>query len=630
MNKRSATRPARVRADRTIDCVDPDRRGQLGPGGRAQGATTIDAFGLEATVGAGSDNGTRMRSRGIDAVETRRLDDAGLSQGSSRSVQPKKRRHAVLVPVIVLASLASIWATVKTSESIQEGYDGASYLGAAAELRAGHGPTVPFTDSWNVYAPLDAVALGNHVPSTHFPPGYSLSIAGVSMITGGARSAVRTLGIVGIFVNVTLIGLLIARLTSYRSMTVATIPPALLLLIPEGRSTALGVEPGWLGLHLGSYSEPLFMALTTTALLATGTAVELSKVSTPRARRAAAAATGLAAGALLTRYVGFAVVITVAASLAFLARHASLRTRLLTASGVGLAAVLPTLVFVAWSAASGGGGSGRFLAYHLQGFGGLPDTVGAYFPPSDSVGVLHVAVLLMIAAVLFAALPLSKKLTSPWSDDTRALDLYRVATIFVVAYLGFVIFTRDFLAITTPFDARLLAPIRGIVYAIVIALAFRLLERVASLRVTTGALLLLAVTLVTAGWGRNHNVLDFSAEPRVHDSVTVRAVASLPREAVIVSNVTPAVYLRTGRSAYNLPERTVYMTGSRNQEFDEDLEDWAEVLASRDGYAFLIFPWRPESTTPEDLQRAMSLRLVSRTGNEFLYKVEPKAPSPSN
>jgi hypothetical protein len=49
--------------------------------------------------------------------------------------------------------------------------------------------------------------------------------------------------------------------------------------------------------------------------------------------------------------------------------------------------------------------------------------------------------------------------------------------VFVVLYLVVMFITRTYLDINTPFDARLMAPVRGVAYAMVIAVAYRCLVR---------------------------------------------------------------------------------------------------------------------------------------------------------
>jgi hypothetical protein len=540
-----------------------------------------------------------------------------------RATAQKRSPLVVLAPTILLALAASAWVTTKTVTHVGQGYDSGSYIGMAKEIRSGHGPRVPFTDVWDAYPPRTAVGFGSHVPSSHFPPGYPIAIAAVSVGTANARSATRAIAVLTIFVNVLLIGVVTARLTSYRSALVAAIPAALLLFVPDtGPAGLLGVPVGWLGMHLGIYSEPLLTALATGALLATQTAVTEPSFRTRRALRAIAMATMLAAGALLARYVGIAVVLAVGLALALRGKYRRFRTRV--AAGIGLvsAAVVPTALFLLWNSAQGGGGA-RILTFHPA-----PDnrelfrTSGVFFLPLGwPTWAREAGLLLLAVVVVLAAIPLGTRLYSIWGNNARPRALYQIGLMFIGVYLAVVLLTRTFFDIQTPLDPRILAPVRGIAYALVVGLAFRLLAR--HLRVTVIVVVLggLSAGLIWSDWTSERFVLDYGAGPRPRRTTTEVALASLPKRAVIVSNAAPLLYLRTGRSSFNLPERVVYVTGESNDVFDRDMKQWGSILTERKSYAYFITPWVPTSATVADLEQHVGLRLISRTDNERLYEV---------
>jgi hypothetical protein len=529
----------------------------------------------------------------------------------------------VLTPVLVLALAASVWVTVKTADHIGQGYDSSSYLGTAAEIRAGHGPTVPFTDVWDQYPPRAAVAFAGHVPSTHFPPGYASVVAAISGVTGGISSAARAMSVLMIFINLMLVGLLTARLTSYRNAVVPALAAGLLVLVPDTAPTGfLGPQLGWLSLHLGAYSEPLFMALTTGALLATGTALGERALTATRARRALGLAVVLAAGALLTRYAGVAVVVTVAAAVAVLGRFERVRTRLAVAAGIAAVAAVPTLIFVAWGAWRGSGNA-RPLSYHpAPRNGDLVRTLGQYFLPFGwPTWTLVLLLVALTVGIVLVALPGSRAGGAVWKTDDRARVLARVVAAFVVIYIATVVLSRTFLDISTPLDARLLSPVRGVAYALVLAVAYRLLADRVRVVGSVAVLTVLCLALVVTNWHDERATLDYGTGPAVVLSPTDLALRSLPKNTLIASNLAQAVSSRTNRNALNLPERKVYVTGKPNRAFEDELAQWAAILRSRPSYVFLIFPNIPAATQFGDLAKLVPLKLVSHTGIEYLYQV---------
>ena len=542
----------------------------------------------------------------------------------------RRRQILVLAPVLVVALGASVWVAVATSDRVSQGWDSASYLGAAAAVRSGHAPAVPFTDIWDTYAPHTAVRFAGRVPSTHFPPGYAITLAAVSRATGHLGGAVRWLDVLLVFLNLALIGLLAARLTSYRSIVAAVVPPALLLFVPDtGRAGLmplpphssqswtqtvpnLGVHLGWLNLHLGAYCEPLFMALSAGAVLAIGTAVGQPDLATRRARWSTLMAAVLASGALLTRYAGLAVVATVVLALLFLGRSQRRRLRLAVAAFVGLVAVVPTALFLARSALLGGGNA-RILSYHSAPQDDLVNTVGRFFLPASwpTWTFLVVAMVIAVAMVLAAvaspgrrpdARPKIAVRPTRWQGAGRPLILFRVALIFVASYLIVVFATRALLDVETPVDARLLSPVRGIVYTLVIALIYQLASRYAHAGVALAVVAGLCLGLVAADWSTEQNVLDYGAGPKVVESPVDVRLASLPAGALIVSNVAAVVYLISGRTSYNLPQRVVYVTGRPNPDFGRDMAAWGKILDARGGYAFFLSPGIKASAHPADLR----------------------------
>lgn len=525
----------------------------------------------------------------------------------------------MLAPAVLLAIWASAWVTVNTANDIHNNDpDGGAYIGMADEIRGGHGPTAPSTYKFDPFSPQEALAFEGHVPSTHFPPGYPAALAATSVVTGETLSAARVVNAGCVFLNVVLLGLLAARLTGYRSVVAATAPVVLVLFVPD---RMLFDGPGWLQVHLGVYSEPLFMVAITGALLAITSALSTAG----RSRAAFVFAGALAAVALLTRYSGIAIVVTLVVAVALLGAHRRFTRRLRPALFLGGAATLPMLLFLGWSASRGGGGA-RTLAYHPErGELEVLERIGRFFFPIGWSSTLQAIGVVVIAAVAVAAACwLPPRARQHWHDDVHGQALLRVALLFTAFYLAVLVFTVTFLDATTRYGARFLAPVRGIVGAVAVAAVYRLVAPYLRAAVVTVLAALAVAGLVYTGWGLERFWLDRASRPPRHRTPTEQVLAEVPRDALIVTDAPYVAYLSAGRRSFVLPQRIVHVTQEPNPEFDQQLSAWGSILSERGGYAFFTTAWGV-TTTPADLSREVDLQLVSRSGDESLYRIEPTA-----
>lgn len=536
---------------------------------------------------------------------------------ASRAFSARRRQLIVLGPVMCLGLVASVWVWANTAHDIdQSDPDGGAYIGVADQLRSGHGPTSPSTYKYDDFSPRAAVAFRGEVPSTHFPPGYPATLASTSLVTGTTRDAARMVNVLAAFVNVLLLGVLAARMTAYRSIFAAAAPVLLVMFVPDH---LIFDGPGWLQIHLGVFSEPLFIALVTAVLLVATTAVTETSA---RRRSAMVVATGLSAAALLTRYAGIAIVLTVAVGCLWFGRQ-RLAQRARWALLFGVSAIAPTALFLLWSAHQGASGA-RAVAYHPGGREKqLVERLGHFFFPlgwPQAVVFVGLAVLAVAAAVVAFWLP--PRAQALWRGDDRGRALLVLAMVFVVSFLAVLVFTTTFLDATTPYGARLVAPVRGVAYAVVVAVVHR--GAMAYLRpVVVTAVLAMAITgLVLADWHlQGQSLTNASRAPR-RLTPTERALAELPDDALIVTDAPYVAYLRAGRSSLVLPQRTEFLTREVNPEFEQQVSKWANILDERGGYAF--FAGGFFMATPKDLGRELRLELISRSGDQALYRIPPQ------
>lgn len=526
-----------------------------------------------------------------------------------------RRRLVVLAPAIVLAMWAAFQVGHVTRHDLGTTPDSATYLGTADNLRHGHGPTVPFTFLWDDYSPGEAVRHRARIWSSHFPPAYPASLAAASIVGGDSRGAARGVDIVCVALNVVLVGVLAARMTKYRSVIVATIAPAVMLYVVDAVPVPLG-GVGWFGSHVSIASEPLFAALFTAAIIVTATAITGEG---RQANLALAGAAAMAAGTLLTRYNGIAVVMTVAIALVWFDRARPLPERLRRSAIFATAATAPIVLFVLVVAANGGGGA-RVFAYHNLGgvTRGSLRLIGASIVPATWPEAAHIATTLMLLAVTVIAATWLPHVDGFWQRDHEGTVLLRCCLLSIPIYIFVIWFARTFLDHGVNVAPRYFVGLRGIWTAVFVAACYRVVStHVAPLAVSVA--LAVAVTLVAhSDW--TYTRLWWRTLPARTTSTVEQTIAALPRQTLLATSVPERIYLTTKRSSVLLPSRTVYLTGNTNDSFGHQVDEYVGLLRSHAAYVLWVPPFDP-IVTPEELGRRLDLRVVARGGDETLYRV---------
>ncbi len=533
----------------------------------------------------------------------------------------RERNHlVVLIPVFALALWASIFVYAHTTHGLTLTPDSASYLGTASNIRAGHGPTVPFTAAWDSFSPQAAIGFNGHVPSAVWPPGYPIALAAISTVAGSVTGAARALGVVLAFVNVVLIGVFTARLVSYRSAVIAAIPPALLLFVPDAWNP-LKQTASWLGLHTAAMSDALQTALAAATLLALGTALTASG---RRANIATVLAAVFAGYAFLTRYVGFAIVVTVFVAFAFFDRDRRAAARLVRATIVSAVALVPITTYLIWIRARGGG-SPRSLGVHwLNGTGATLTTFGGeFFPQSFPWWLRTFGVLLLLAVVTAAAAYMPRRVRERWNEERESTLLLRLGLIFVVLNIVTLFATRTFFDAATTIDSRTLMATRGVAYAVVVASLYRLGTSYVPQVGVAVALAAVSLGLIFANWGDERSLFRAVTGRHPRSTGTARLTAKLPAGVLIGTNVPDQVYVLSGRRSLVMPTTSIYGSTAPNTNFDAQMREWAAILTSRPSYVVFGEAGATSTPGPDVFDRYMRLRPVFHGVFEGLYAVEP-------
>ncbi|HEY5014339.1 MAG TPA: hypothetical protein VIK61_16770 [Acidimicrobiia bacterium] len=437
---------------------------------------------------------------------------------------------------------------------------------------------------------------------------------------GGTEGAARVLNIFLAGLNVFLVGALTARMTAYRSVVVALIPPALLLFYPDSRPSVLEGY-GWLLAYRTVASEPLFYAFFAGSLIAT--ALAITSAESRRSLTLSLAAV-LAGGALLTRYVGIAAIATASIALVCLDRSRPIAARLRRATIFAALASAPTLLFLGWSDVRGGGGA-RVIAYHpVAGTrSGIVDWFGRFlFPPSWPSGLRTAALVAIVVVVVVNAWSRSARIVAMWPEDATATALMKVCLVALIGFVIVVVVTRYTLDRNVAVDPRILSPAREIFLALVVAVLYRALcpyARPIGAALTLG---LACTLLIHSGWPLQRVWIDSGPVVAPIQTPVERALSATPSNALLVSNAPDQAYLATRHAALVMPSTVDYLTGHPNHGFQHDLQELADTLRRHGGYVFWKQTFDPVAT-PEQLATHVRLLLIVGEPSEALYQVLP-------
>jgi 4-amino-4-deoxy-L-arabinose transferase-like glycosyltransferase len=501
--------------------------------------------------------------------------------------------------LLLLSLLAVALVILATRFGIGVTPDSTVYLEAARNLTAGRG--------------LIALAADGELrPMTHYPPLYSSLLALIGLGHVSIAGAARWLQAILFGANVLLVGFVIAR--SARNSFWLPIVGALLML----------TAPDVVAVHTLALTEPLFILLAVSCLV---TLAQYLKNDRPGWLILAASLAGLA---LLTRYVAVTLMVTGLAALLLLPQR-DWRRRLTSAFVFGAITALPMILWFIRNARLTGSQTDRQMIFHPPGikqFVVAISTVASWLLVGKVRGDLRIGIFVAetILAVLFL-LYLRKQIRRSAVDDDSSREIGHdlnfkqlplVLLIFIVSYTGFIIIATSLFDLVI-FDERTLLPLHVVSIVLVLVCASKLLVRFPNIRGIRLTLILAAIAVLgsyflrTAGWFA-HTRYDGQgyASRAWKESKTVHRVRSLAPEIPIYSNAPDAVYYLTGRPAILVPEKTVFITGRLNQNYETELAKMGSRLKTEEG-ALVYFNTLPERwylTSESELEERLALREV--------------------
>jgi hypothetical protein len=445
---------------------------------------------------------------------------------------------------------------------------------------------------WSQYGPAQAALFGGAVPLTHYPPLFPLVVAGVASFGLSIASAARVLNAVLFGVNLVLVGLLTTKVTRAR-----VAPIAVVLLLLAGTvwfSSPFGLNQSWLILHSLAMSEPLFITWSLLALLLLSRYLSAGRIQD---LLGASACVGLA---LLTRYAGISLVI--AAVIVIMLWGPGSRAARSRASGLLLAvSLLPSIAWALYNSLVQHGTAPRSFRSHTADISDVVKVMEGWLTPASWPGFLRDGLLLVAAGIVIAAL-IGLNTRRRWRDG--AVGPFRLFFTFVCVYIAVVILTRDFLDVSTPFNARLFAPIQAPFSILVISSLWLLLanrprtqdRRVVGAyfgikppRVASETLICVAVSLIVAVPAL-HTSIDTVVDgfpDRAPKSPTLAAAGQLPKDVFIATDAGDSLWFETGRASIGVPSLGDPTTGKRNPRVSLQLVELVSRVRSRKGVIVL-------------------------------------------
>ena len=411
------------------------------------------------------------------------------------------------------AFVAVLWITRPPGPGLDP--DAMSYLGAAESFAEQGTLRIP-VGTWD--SPDGTEALG------HFPPGFSLALAGPVALGADPVQAARTIEAASAAVT--------AGLVVWLALGVGG-PVAAVLA-----GTLLVFTPGFALDHLRVLSEPLFLALAALTLL-----LMLRLPGRPLAHGVVAALAGA------VRYAGAS--LAGAAALWALSRPGTLRRRI----GSAALMLLPTAVVqIAWTLRAHaesakvrtfGLKSGLGPTFH-EGW----NTLTGWLAPGLASTPLRAAVALAVLALAAVAV---------WKVARRERAFFAATGLAAVCYAGLVLASRLFADEMIPLDERLLSPLFLFV-SLGGAVAAGMLWQGARPAARAAGALVVAAWLAASAWRTGVTVYEareggwgYAAESW-RQSALVRWLRSDGAGYALFSDNPADVWFATGRRSWKLPE----------------------------------------------------------------------------
>jgi len=502
---------------------------------------------------------------------------------------------ATCVLISLFGSALILWGT---RNGIGLWVDSASYIGAASNLLAHRGLTLPFEggERFSASAPL-----------------YALLLAGVGVTGVDVFEGARWIG--AFFFGATMLVAGLAVFFYGRSKSV----------VPAITTLAVLLTPELIQLHEFALTEGLFLLTGTLGLILLARYGDTSKnvfLFTSGA---------MIALACLTRYIGVVFIGTGIVGMLLDSRY-EWRSRLKDTVVWSLVCVMPLILWELTASATEAGPSPRALGWNpipLWKLGLAADVVSSWMLPTWIPSILFVVAVLAPVLLLATRSQFVRELMFP-SKPASLASLPRLLALFNIGYACFLVGVLALIEPATATNARILAPahlaailLAGCAWQRVEEQSGRSRLRLFSRLSAVWILLLCAVRFPDA-FTRNTLVVsvDFAAK-QWSASPVMEQVKQLPKTVRIYTNAPEAVYLVTGRSSSALPRKIIPRLNRPNGRFQEEMAAIKNAVNQDAVFVYFNEMRRYFLPTKEELVDYFSLRTIVEVSDGVILKFAP-------
>lgn len=505
-----------------------------------------------------------------------------------------KRVGLLFVLILALASAGLVWYA--TAWGIGTSPDSIAYIGAARNLAAGQGLTVPFGGL------VDG-------PLTHHAPLYPVLLGAFGFTGSDPANSARLLGSFFMAANVLLAALLVKRM-----LPLAIWPPILAGLL-------VAISPTLLEIHSMAWSEPLFIFLgfLGLALLADG----LEKHSWMLILTSAL----LVGLAVLTRYAGLALVVTGGLGI-LLQGNERLAKRLATAASFGLVAITPLALWSIRNLSATGTATSRSLNFHLiersQLWQGMATTTSWLRVPENTPTPIHLFALGLLGLVTGGVIIWLWRQRRP--DQPVFGITGGIIGLFIPVYGFFLLLSISFFDANTPLDSRILSPLffASVITLVVLFSRFVAASQARFWRVAW----LVGTAMLVIGYGQaalpwlqsaHQQGIGFSAVAW-QQSPVMAAVRDLPAGILVYTNSPEAVYFNGYHRSLRLPRSFETVSQQANPNYAAEIAVAQQQLATGQAVvAFFTNLGRQVNPSEVELVESLSLDLQAAHPDGNLY-----------
>jgi len=510
------------------------------------------------------------------------------------------RLSGVVATCVLLSLLGSALILWGTRNGIGLWVDSASYIGAARNLLAQRGLTLPFEggERFSASAPL-----------------YALLLAGVGAAGFDVVEGARWIG--AFFFGATLLVTGLSVFFYGRSKSV----------VPAVTTLCVLLTPELIQLHEFALTEGLFLLTGTLGLILLARYGDTSK------KPLLLASGTMIAFACLTRYVGVVFIGTGVLGMLLDPRY-GWRSRLKDSAVWASVCLVPLILWGLTVSVTEQGPSPRALGWNpipLWKLGLAADVVRSWMLPEWIPSLIFVVAGLPPLFLLATRSQFVRDLIFP-SKPAPLVALPRLLALFTVLYACSLIGILAFIEPATATNARILAPAHlatilfaGCAWQRVEEQSGRSALRVFARLCAVWILVLCAVRFPDA-FNRNRLVVsvDFAAK-EWSASAVMEQVRRLPKTVRIYTNAPEAVYLVTGRSSTALPKKFIPRINRPNGRFQEEM---ATIKTAENQDAVFVYfneMRRGFLPTKAELVDDFSLQTIAELADGAILKSRPAA-----